>query len=190
VNGLDFVLLLTVGISILTGFWSGFARTGIAFAALLAGILVGFWTYGIPAAWIEDYVRSKTAANLLGFFFVLICFILAGALVGWALSKLFKWTGLSWLDRMLGGAFGLVRGTFLCIALVAVLTAFAPKPPPRWMAESRVLPYVLGASSVCAALAPQALKDAFHDTVRELERIWQEHMRGPTRQEKLEERKV
>ena len=44
---------------------------------------------------------------------------------------LFKWTGLSWLDRLLGGVFGLVRGSVIAVAFVAVLLAFTAKPLPQ-----------------------------------------------------------
>ena len=36
--------------------------------------------------------------------------LIVGAIVGRILAKFFKWAGLSWLDRLLGGAFGVVRG--------------------------------------------------------------------------------
>ena len=34
---------------------------------------------------------------------------------------LLKWVGLSWLDRLLGGVFGLVRGLVFAIAVVLAL---------------------------------------------------------------------
>ena len=80
--------------------------------------------------------------------------LIAGGILGQILSKIFKWTGLSWLDRTLGAGFGLVRGALVVVAIVAVLMAFTPKPIPYWMTGSVLLPYAVEASDWCAALAP------------------------------------
>ena len=62
-----------------------------------------------------DYVSSRAIANLIGFFVDLRgAVLMLGAIVGRILAKFFKWVGLSWLDRLLGGAFGLVRGASSC----------------------------------------------------------------------------
>ena len=76
---------------------------------------------------------------------------MVGAIVGRILAKFFKWVGLSWLDRLLGGAFGVVRGFVIAAAMVTVLLAFAPSPPPPSVVDSRLLPYVINVSDVLAA---------------------------------------
>ena len=70
----------------------------------------GFWFYGIVAAYVLDYVSSRAIANLIGFFVIFAGVLVLGAIVGHILAKFFKWAGLSWFDRLLGGAFGFVRG--------------------------------------------------------------------------------
>lgn len=181
-NFLDVLLLVLIGWSVFRGFVAGFAREGIGFGASILGILFGFWFYGLPAAWIRDYFSSRVA-NLIGFLIVFVFVVLVGALVGRVLSNVFKWVGLSWMDRLLGAAFGLVRGAIVAVALVMVITAFAPAPPPKIIAESRVMPYVTDAASIMAAVAPRELKQNFHDSVDRLRRYWDEHV--PHRTEKL-----
>src|SRR5579863_6390638 len=158
---LDLLLGLIIGTSIVAGFIAGFARVGIGFCAAVAGLLFGFWFYGIPADWIHKHIDSQTVSNFLGFFVVFFAFVIAGALIGKLFSKLFKWTGLSWLDRLLGAGFGFVRGSFIGVAFVAVLLAFTPRPLPNWMVDSVLLPYAVDASDLFSAMAPHALKEAF-----------------------------
>ncbi|MBV8844276.1 MAG: CvpA family protein [Bryobacterales bacterium] len=174
---LDLLLALVLVASVITGFTAGFARAGVGFCAVIAGILFGYWFYGVPAAWMNTYLNSDTASDLLGFLVVFLAFVVAGALVGAALAKIFKWTGLTWLDRLLGGAFGIVRGALVSIALVSVLLAFAPRPLPGWIVDSRLLPYVAGASSVATAVAPRAVTDAFHNSLAEIRKLWDERVR-------------
>jgi membrane protein required for colicin V production len=177
VNLLDLLLVIIVGASVATGLMAGFARVGIGFIATVTGLLCGFWFYGIPAAWLHEHLKSEAASNLIGFFLVFFGFVMAGALFGKLLSKLFRWTGLSWLDRLLGGGFGFVRGSLIAIVFISVLLAFTPRPLPAWMLDSKVLPYAIDASNLCAELAPNALKDAFRESMRDVRKAWDEQMK-------------
>lgn len=186
-NLLDLLLVVIIGASVVTGFMAGFARVGIGFLATICGLLFGFWFYGIPAEWFHRHIKSVTLSNMLGFFLVFFGCMLLGSLIGKMLSKLFKWTGLSWLDRLLGGAFGFVRGSLIAVAFVAVLLAFTPKPLPNWMVDSAVLPYAIDASDLCADLAPNAIKDAFRESMHDIEKVWQEQLKKKKRKSDLKE---
>ena len=176
-NWIDILLMLVVGVSILSGLAAGFARVGVGFIAAILGIFFGFWCYGLVAAYVLDYVSSKAIANLIGFFVIFTFVLLVGAIIGRALAKFFRWAGLSWLDRLLGGAFGIVRGLIIAVALVTVLMAFAPSPPPASVVNSKLLPYLVGASDFFAAMTPHEIKDAFRDAREKAEKTWREHSR-------------
>lgn len=187
-NLLDLLLVIVIGGSVAAGFLAGFARVGIGFIAAISGVLFGFWFFGIPAEWFHRRMHaSETLSNLLGFFAVFFGFVIAGALLGTLLAKLFKWTGLSWLDRVLGGAFGFVRGGLMAIAFVAVLMAFTPKPLPNWMHDSLVLPYAVDASDLCAALAPNAIKQAFREGLLDLRKAWDDQLKKKKKKTELKE---
>ena len=169
---LDILILAIVGYSIVAGFLGGFARVGIGLAATILGILFGFWFYGTAAEHVRDYVTSRGLANLIGFALIFGAFVLTGAIAGRLMAKLFKWVGLSWLDRLLGAAFGFLRGLVIAVALVTVILACAPEPPPRSIVNSRTLPYVIDTSSVLAAITPHEIKDAFRQTRERVKKIW------------------
>ena len=174
---LDLLLMVIIGGSVVFGFLAGFARAGVGFLAAVTGVLFGFWFYGIPAEWIRKYVSSSTFSNLAGFLVVFFACALVGGLIGKLLSKLFKWTGLSWLDRIMGAGFGLVRGGLAAVAFVAVLMAFTPKPVPNWMTGSLLLPYAIDASNIIASLAPRALKNSVRETISEVRQAWEDEVR-------------
>jgi membrane protein required for colicin V production len=177
VNLLDILLIVIVAASVAAGWYAGFARAAIGFIAVLGGILFGFWFYGIPAAWLRTFLKSETASSILGFVFVFFAFQLAGGIAGKILSKIFKWTGLSFIDRICGAAFGLVRGALGAVAFVAVLMAFTPRPMPNWMVGSAVLPYAIDAADICAAIAPRELKDAYRKSMSEIRKLWDDQMK-------------
>ncbi len=172
-NLLDLLLIVIVAYSMLTGALAGFARVGIGFAATIIGVLCGFWFYRFPGRFLNDYLQSESASNLLGFFIVFSAIVLTGGLLGRVLSSVFKWVGLSWLDRLLGAGFGFVRGTFLAVAVVTVITAFAPNPPPRFIVQSKIMPYAAAAGNVFAAVAPHDLRAGYQQSVAKLQHMWE-----------------
>jgi membrane protein required for colicin V production len=173
-NWIDLLLLVVIGASVLTGLAAGFARVGVGFVAMIVGLFCGFWFYGIVAAYVLDYVSSRAIANLIGFFVIFSVVLVIGAIVGRILAKFFKWAGLSWLDRLLGGTFGLVRGFVIAAGMVTVLLAFSPAPPPASVVDSRLLPYVITVSGIFAALTPREIKDAFAATKDKVKADWSE----------------
>jgi membrane protein required for colicin V production len=172
-NWIDLVLIMVLGLSVLTGLAAGFARVGIGFIAAILGIFIGFWSYGVVGAYVLDYVSSRQMANLIGFFVIFFGVVILGAIVGHILAKFFKWAGLSWFDRLLGGAFGVVRGFVICAAMATVLLAFAPSPLPRSVLESKSLPYVVDVAGVLAAMTPHDIKDAFRDAKDKVQKDWE-----------------
>ena len=176
-NWVDLLLLFVLVISVLAGLKAGFARVGIGFAATLLGIFFGLWCYGIVGAYFLDYVSSRAIANLIGFFVIFLGIVIIGAIVGHIVARFFKWAGLSWFDRLLGGAFGALRGAIVAVAMVTVLLAFAPTPPPRSVTDSKLLPYVADVSNVLALMTPHEVKDAFEATKEKAQKAWSERAR-------------
>jgi len=177
VNWVDLLLLFVIAASVLGGLKGGFARVGIGFAAAILGIFFGVWCYGIVGAYFLDYVSSRALANLLGFLVIFLGVILAGGIVGHLVAKFFKWAGLSWFDRLLGAAFGALRGAIIAVALVTVLLAFAPSPPPKSVTDSKLVPYLAGFSNVLAMLTPREVKEAFQSTKEKAEKAWADKAR-------------
>ena len=108
---LDLLLIAIVGGSVVFGFLAGFARAGVGFLA--DSHRESCSVSGSTASRLRGSTNSSAPShfsNLAGFLVVFFVCTLLGALIGKLLSKLFKWTGLSWLDRLMGAGFGLVRG--------------------------------------------------------------------------------
>jgi hypothetical protein len=67
--------------------------------------------------------------------------------------------------------------------VVTVITAFAPKPPPRFIVNSRMMPYAAAAGDVMASIAPHEMKMAYRESLAQLRQLW-DRMNLP-KQEKL-----
>ena len=176
----DWILVLIVAFSTISGLMAGFARVTIGLAAGIFGILFGLWFYRMPAAWFGEYFESKTAASVLGFALIFLGILLIGGILSRLMAKIFKWAGLSWLDRLLGGAFGLARGLVVVTGIITVITAFAPNPPPKWITQSELMPYATGLSKALAAVAPIELKEKYDENLARIRKVWEDNLKLPT----------
>lgn len=164
-NWLDYVLIAILLISALFSVRKGFSREIIGLAAALLALVLGMWFYGLAGAWLIPYVSSPRIANLAGFLLVVSGVLLLGWIVGWIVSRFLRTIGLSFFDRLLGAAFGLLRGLIIAIALLTAYMAFGPEVDSKTVSDSllhsRTAPYVLDASRAFVAVAPMELKAGF-----------------------------
>lgn len=171
-NWLDVVLIAIVGVSFAAGLVKGFTRAAIGLVTLILALFCGLWFYGIPAGFFREYLSSQELANFVGFMLIFAVLMIAGSLIGWGIGKLLKAVKLSWLDRLAGGAFGVVRGVLVGAAFVTALMAFAPKGPPASVARSEVAPYVMHAARVVVAAAPHEVKTGFRNSYERIRELW------------------
>ncbi len=91
---------------------------------------------------------------------------------------LIKTVGLSWLDRLTGAVFGVVRGLVICVAVITAIVAFAPtqdaKEPPPAVVNSRLAPYMMEAAHGVTMAAPRELRDGFMRRYEKIKRVWED----------------
>jgi len=172
-NWLDVVLLILLLGSVVTSFSAGLTREVVGLVSMIAALILAIWFYGTAGSFLLPYVSSPGIANFCGFLIVFCGVLILGALLGRALGRLMKVAGLSFVDRLLGAGFGVVRGLLISIAVVLALLAFTPgKSPPNSVVNSRVAPYVIDAARLVSAVAPHELKDGFRKSYEQVKTIW------------------
>ncbi len=180
-NWLDYLLLAILLISAIQSFRRGFSREIIGLAAMFFAFVLALWFYALAGSLVCPWVSSTRTANMIGFFLVVIAVLLIGALVGWIVSRFLRTVGLSFFDRLLGAAFGCIRGVILAMALLTAWMAFGAQAggaASGAVVHSRIAPYVLGASRLFVAIAPMDLKQSFHRYYSQAKSFWQSNERG------------
>ena len=168
-NWLDLCLILVIAISVIEGLLKGFARTAVGFVAAGCAVLCGLWLYRPMGFWLRPYLDSKAAANAVGFAVVFVAIMILGAVAERLLAQFVHHTDLTWLDRGLGGAFGVVRGLLGAVIAVLLFMAFAPGPLSRPVTDSRFVPCLVSGARVMANAAPDEVRDGFRRARRDLE---------------------
>jgi len=146
-TGLDLAVLAILGLSMLLAFLRGVVREVIALASWVAGGVLALAMEGRLAAVLPGLEASPAARHVIAFALIFVGVLVAGALVAFLLSKLLRATGLGFVDRFLGAAFGLARGVLVTLILVLV-AGLTTLPRHDWWQNAS-----LGPPLVTAALA-------------------------------------
>ena len=138
-NQVDIVILIITALSSLFGLWRGLIKEILSLLTWIAALLVAR-VYaeslaGLMSAMIEnDDIRYVTAFALL-----FVAVMMAGIFLNSLISKFLTSTGLKLTDRLLGAAFGLVRGVIIVLLILFIIDMFVSET--EWQQQSQLVPY-------------------------------------------------
>lgn len=151
---IDIVLGVLIGASALFGFIRGFVGTVVA---LVSWLLAGWaaFTFGNQAShWWAAPQPPGSGHYLAGYLGVFVATVVLVGLLGLLLKAVIKLTLLGGVDRLLGGALGVVRGAFFACVLL-LLAGFTALPgEPAWQ-QSQLRPVLQPAVAWMQAQLPQ-----------------------------------
>jgi membrane protein required for colicin V production len=166
-NVLDWFIIAVLGLSALFAAMRGFALEVLSLVGALFGYLLAAWYYPKVGAWFLPHVSNKMAAEGAGFLVIFVGVVILAGVVGRVISWAMKKVGLRWFDRLLGMAFGLVRGSLIVVIVLLGLTSFAIFP--QSVAGSKLAPYFLLVSRGFAWVGPGDLQKQFKDGLKSLQ---------------------
>jgi len=158
---LDWAFVFVLAISVLGAISQGFFYELFGLAGAIAGYLVAAWEYPRVASWYLQYVKSSWAADVAGFFTIFFVILLLGGTIGRLVRGAVHKVGLRWFDRLLGAAFGVLRGAAVCTVIVLVLASFVPTS--SYLRDSRFAPFLLATGRAMIWAAPAELRERFRD---------------------------
>ena len=171
-NGFDWIIIAVVVLSALAAAAHGFLTEVISLAGAIFGFIVAAWQYWRVAPFYEPYVKSSQLANAAGFLTIVVVVSLLAAIAGKISRWVMKEVGMRWADRLLGGAFGLVRGLVMATVLVLVATSFVPDA--NWLQRSVLANHLSVSARVAAWAAPESVRSKFLDGVTYLRKTRQD----------------
>lgn len=152
-TALDILVLLTVGLGAALGFSRGFVNETVSLAAWVLAIIAVKALHTPVSAMLVGPVGTESGAAVLGFALVFGLTFLAVKMAGKALGTTTKGSLLGPFDRVLGLAFGALKGliaatlVFLLVSLVFDTLNGRSAPRPAWMTESRTYPLLRASSA-------------------------------------------
>lgn len=132
---LDWIFLAVLLTSLVVGAWRGLVYEVLSVCTWIAAFVVAQWFAPDAAQWLPMAGSAEAMRYAAGFVLVFIAAVFAGSLIAFLIKKLVAAVGLRPADRLLGAAFGLVRGTVLLLA-VTVVVGMTPLHTAQWWQEA------------------------------------------------------
>jgi membrane protein required for colicin V production len=167
VSGADWIILGVILLSLIQAASAGFFQEAFGIAGLIFGYLLAAWNYQRLAGHFASYGAAwlvEIAAFLVIFVAVMLLAGLAGRVAHWILQE----AGLSFFDRILGAALGVLRGSLIDAVVLVSLAAFTPTS--KWLQGSELAPYFLVAGRAAVWVAPAELRARFYQGIDLLRR--------------------
>lgn len=138
-NSLDWMLLTPCVVSGLWGVWRGMVKEAMSVGAWILGVvLAGRYAAELgPRLPVDNPMLSHALAWLL----ILAGVLITAGVLARLLKQLLTVAGLGVFDRLLGGVFGVLRGSIFVMLLVLVIGLTSFKKYPVWE-NSLVVPVV------------------------------------------------
>jgi membrane protein required for colicin V production len=162
------IILLSIGFAVL----KGLIREITSLVALVGGFILATVYYADAARWLSEFARNDSVANLLGFMLIFLGCILVGAIISFIANRFMKAAKIKWVDRILGGVFGLLRGWAICSILIIGIISFPIRD--RVMTHSVLAPFLLAGARAAIHVVPQKLETQFNEQYKRVLQAWNE----------------
>jgi membrane protein required for colicin V production len=133
---LDWVLLAVLVASLVLGAWRGLVYEVLSVMSWIAAFIVAQWLAPDLATMLPMGRSGQAVKYAAAFILIFVVVVFAGALLAWITKKLVEAVGLRPVDRILGAAFGVLRGAVLLMALAVVMN-MTPLTRAEWWIESK-----------------------------------------------------
>ena len=132
---LDWIFVAVLVISLMVGAWRGLVYELLSLVNWIAAFVLAQWLAPDVAHYLPVSNATEVVRYGAGFVVVFVVALFAGGLLAFGVRKLVEAVGLRPVDRVLGAAFGLARGTVVLLAL-AVVAGMTPVVKSPWWQES------------------------------------------------------
>ena len=169
-NLLDILALILLSLSTIAALFRGLSHEILSlFSAILAFFLAVFF-YGDVA---RLYVRLGTTSpfsDFLGFLTVFLSIMIAGSFLVLILDRALRTLHLKWIDRLLGGIFGLVRGWLVAAVVFLALATFPIQND--LLEQSQLADFFLSSVRTVVRMAPDDFRDKFDSGYEKVYELW------------------
>jgi membrane protein required for colicin V production len=163
----DWAIVIILSLAVLGGLKQGFFRSVCSLGGLFLGLVLAAWNYARVAPLLMPFVRMQPVANTIGFLLIALVVMGVAGILGAVLAKTFHELGLGCLDRLAGGAFGLLQGLLMVTLGIVAVVAFLP--PAHWLDEGKLPRLFFGACHLSTHMSPDELAQRVREGLKTLE---------------------
>ena len=139
-NSTDYVVIVAVVLSAVMGVARGFLREAVALGAWVIALFLAWHFSDLIAPHLGGLLSDSEVRPWAARVIIVTLVLLLGALVGAMLGHFVRLSIFSGLDRLLGFAFGVLRG-FVLLGVFVILGQLLRLQDEPWWRHSVLIPY-------------------------------------------------
>ena len=159
-NILDIIIICLLAIFLIRGLFRGLVQEVLSLAAVVLAVYLASSFQHLLVPHLQNYIETQIIVNGLAYGLIFV----GTLIVFWLLAKLIKSildiAMLGWIDRTMGGLFGLLEGVLISLILLMFIQSFAPQS--AWLKESYLAPRSQHLVRMVGDLAPKSLRESLH----------------------------
>lgn len=137
-NAVDWVVIVVVGVSMLLSLWRGFTRELLSLASWVLALFGARLLSPALAEVFSGHVADPNIREWLAFVFLFLLILVVGMLLTHLFGEAVRNSSLSVTDRVLGMAFGFVRGVLVMVVAIAFSAQWLADE--HWWLSSQIIP--------------------------------------------------
>lgn len=146
-TGFDIIVAIIVGVAAVGGFLRGLVQEVLSLAAWILAVFAIHYLHTDLTEFLSDYVGTPTGSAVLAFALLLLIPYAAMKLIAGRFGEASRKSVLGPIDRVLGFAFGTVKGAIIVVAAFSLLvlgydTVWGVAGRPTWITTARSYPAV------------------------------------------------
>lgn len=160
---LDGVVFVVILISAMLAMVRGFVREVLSVASWALAAAAAFFFYKSLLPFVEPYIANKNVAIIAtaaGIFFVAL---IIASYIAMKISDFVIDSRVGLLDRIMGFAFGVVRGLLLVVIAFAFLSWILSDRQPAWVANAQSAPILKSLADKLVAALPEDIEKTIQD---------------------------
>ncbi|MET1255608.1 CvpA family protein [Aliikangiella maris] len=138
----DWAILIIICISAGVSLLRGFVREALSLAGWIVAFFIAKGFYQDVALLLEDQIDTPSLRYGVAWAALFFITLTVTGLINYIIGKLVEKAGLSGMDRIMGMAFGALRGILVVSVAVITLNAFTLVQQDPWWKKSRLIPHV------------------------------------------------
>lgn len=139
---IDWLIAGIVVVSALVSLGRGFFKEVLSLVTWVAAVFVAWSFGGALSIHLTPYFETPSVRVMVSCALLFVATLFVGALISRLIGGLIQMTGLSGTDRVLGMAFGGLRGCLLVTAIIGLMTLAPMEQDPAWQ-QSVLVPHFL-----------------------------------------------
>ena len=142
-NGVDWAIIAIMLFSSLLSLKRGFVKEALSLGAWVAAFFIATAFSDRLAILLSSVIETSSLRNITSYVILFVGTLMMGTMLNYLFAKVVRATGLSGADRLMGTAFGMIRGIVIVLVLIFVARALVPIEEKQLWKTSSLIPHFL-----------------------------------------------